>query len=206
MSAGIEGSALLPLLDDEQLLQLAQQETQAMAAVMVLLDIEKHSLLVIHKADYLRRHAGEVAFAGGKLEAGETLLQCAQRECQEEVAISPEQYQLLGALPRRVTRHKMAVYPFVALLNPGYTVRIDEVEIQDAFLIPVAVLSDEKNHRQRMADIDGQPMLLDYFDYCRDMPDGDKNYQIWGVTAHIIRDLLKANIAQLMPDSKKLKG
>lgn len=170
-------------------------ESQPQAAVMVLLNRQNHSVLLIHKAEFLRRHAGEMAFPGGKLEVSESLLACAQRECLEEVAIAATQYELLGCLPQHFTRHKVAVSPFVAeMTSSDYCIQIDRSELQDAFWIPLSALMNEENHRQRDAEIDGEMLSLHYFDYQRESVEGVKNHQIWGVTAHIIRDLLNCDL------------
>ncbi|NRB39725.1 MAG: CoA pyrophosphatase [Pseudomonadales bacterium] len=181
---------MIAIDDDSYLL-----DTASKAAVMVLIDKSTSSLLFIHKADFLRRHAGEIAFPGGKLEVGEDLLSCAQRECLEEVGIDESQYRLLGRLPRRVTRHKVAVYPFVAVLEScDVLIQIDKSELQDAFFVPLADLMNEDNHRQRVAEIDGQMMTLDYFYHRRCVAGIDTDYKIWGVTAHVIRDFLALDV------------
>lgn len=185
----------------------SESDALPQAAVIILVDASEKQLLVIHKADFLRRHAGEIAFPGGKLEPDESLLQCAQRECDEEVGLASNTYHLLGRLPRRVTRHKVAVFPFVAMLknelidDPSAALKIDRSELQDAFYIPLAELQRPENHRQRVAEIDGEEMQLDYFHYVRPLSvqgaSEEKRYKVWGVTAHIIRDLLACDLSQL---------
>lgn len=164
------------------------------AAVMILIDRHKKSLLVIHKADFLRRHAGEIAFPGGKLESGESLLVCAQRECLEEVGIHPNQYTLLGELPQRVTRHDVVVTPFVAEITLPYTIKIDEGELQDAFFVSLDELNNPENHRQREAEINGVLMTLDYYAVHNKVNGEQVPHKIWGLTAHIMHDFLASEI------------
>ena len=63
--------------------------------------------------------SGHMAFPGGHIEAGESPLEAAVRETQEEVGLSlAEHSTLLGALPpahaqARARRVDMAIYPFV---------------------------------------------------------------------------------------------
>ena len=69
------------------------------AAVLAALSYEcPPRLLLTVRAGTLPTHRGEVAFAGGSLEAGETPAQAAQREAWEEVGLSPERVTVLGEL------------------------------------------------------------------------------------------------------------
>lgn len=56
-------------------------------------------VVAIEKTAHLRRHAGQVAFPGGRIEAGETPQQAALREASEEVGIEPATVEMLGELP-----------------------------------------------------------------------------------------------------------
>ena len=161
------------------------------AAVMVLICPDQQGVLVVHKADFLRRHAGEMAFPGGKLEHNESFLACAMRECLEEVGFDQQCYQLLGQLPARSTRHKVQVIPFVARLVKSQPIQIDQEELQDAFYISIKHLEDPHHHRHRRAKIDGEWMELDYYFFQRENNGQLLDYKIWGVTAHIISDFLK---------------
>ena len=44
------------------------------------------------------RHGGQIAFPGGKVEAGEGVLAAALRETQEEIGVAREQLEVLGSL------------------------------------------------------------------------------------------------------------
>ncbi len=56
-------------------------------------------LAVIEKTGHLRRHAGQVAFPGGRIEAGESPVQAALREASEEVGVPPASVTVMGELP-----------------------------------------------------------------------------------------------------------
>ena len=63
-----------------------------------------------------RTHAGEVAFPGGKNEPGETDVEAALREAQEEVGLPADSgIEVVGQLERLVSQHGLVVTPIVAL-------------------------------------------------------------------------------------------
>ena len=61
------------------------------------------SLLFTVRAAGLSRHAGQIAFPGGRLEAGEGPLEAALREAYEEVGLSVSSEDVLGRLDDRVS-------------------------------------------------------------------------------------------------------
>src|SRR5207248_600196 len=60
--------------------------------------------LLTRRAAALRRHAGQWALPGGRLDAGETPLDAARRELQEELGIDPALSEHAGTLDDYVTR------------------------------------------------------------------------------------------------------
>ena len=112
------------------------------AAVLILIDQAQSEIIMIQKADHLRKHAGEVAFPGGKLESGETHIQCAIRECEEEIGVKENSFQTIGRLLPKVTRHRMAVHPFVAILNAGEPVSsTDALENQRGRILDFVIIA-----------------------------------------------------------------
>ncbi len=79
-------------------------------------------VLLIRRPAHLRRHAGEIAFPGGRRDAGDSsFYETALREAEEEIGLARERVLPLGALSVAYTLStNYAVYPFVALLDdPG---------------------------------------------------------------------------------------
>jgi 8-oxo-dGTP pyrophosphatase MutT (NUDIX family) len=53
---------------------------------------------LIKRPDYAGAHSGQVSFPGGKAEAGETKIQTALREAEEEIGVHPSDVTVLGMM------------------------------------------------------------------------------------------------------------
>ena len=137
-------------------------------------------LLTLRSAQ-LRSHSGQVAFPGGKLDAGETPQETALREAREEIGLAPEQVEPLGWLDPYLTGTGYRVAPLVALIDPAFSPRPNPAEVADAFETPFAFLMDAANHRLEERQWRGRTRKF----YA--MPYGER--YIWGVTAGILRNL-----------------
>jgi 8-oxo-dGTP pyrophosphatase MutT (NUDIX family) len=71
------------------------------------------AFLLCRRAAKLRRHAGQWALPGGRLDAGETPLQAAVREVREELGLSLEAENVLGWLDDYPTRSGFVITPVV---------------------------------------------------------------------------------------------
>ena len=101
---------------------------------------ERPGLIFTERRRDLRRHAGEISFPGGRADPGETLVECALREAQEEIGLDPGAVEVIGALPPTstvVTSFK--VLPVVGLvpeqlahtLSPHEVERVIELELDE---------------------------------------------------------------------------
>ncbi len=104
-------------------------------------------LLLLRRAATLRTHAGQVAFPGGRLEAGETAVEAALRESVEETGLDPTGVEVLGSLPdvpAYVSGH--LVTPVIGWWKrESDVVAVDHAETVEVFRVPVADLLDPAN-------------------------------------------------------------
>jgi 8-oxo-dGTP pyrophosphatase MutT (NUDIX family) len=99
------------------------------------------ALIFTVRATGLSRHAGEVSFPGGLVDAGETAAQAALREAQEEIGLDPALPEVLGALPAvHTTVSGILVVPFVAVLSDLPALTLSDAEIDRLVVLPVADL------------------------------------------------------------------
>jgi len=71
------------------------------------------ALILTRRSASLRKHAGQWAFPGGRLDPGETVIDTALREMHEEVDVLIEPDQVLGRLDDFVTRSGFVMTPIV---------------------------------------------------------------------------------------------
>ncbi len=77
-------------------------------------------LILTRRSARLSSHRGEVAFPGGRLDEGETVVQAALREAHEEIDLLPELVRVVGTLePLSTVVSDSAITPVVAVLDGG---------------------------------------------------------------------------------------
>lgn len=87
----------------------------APAAVLVALSRDPDPrLLLTVRAPGMRTHAGQIAFPGGRLDSGETPVQAALREAEEEVGLARARVQVLGELDDVYSPQGFHVVPVLA--------------------------------------------------------------------------------------------
>ena len=102
-----------------------------------------HEVVFIERARHLRRHAGEIAFPGGALDAGDAgdHAAAALREVREEIGVPEERIRIVDRLPAVRQRSRVfEVTPFVAIVDAGTPIVLDENEAFAVHRVPVARL------------------------------------------------------------------
>ena len=150
---------------------------------------EWHILLTL-RAKKMRHHGGEVAFPGGMWEPGDNnLVDTALRECEEEVAISPQAISVLGGLPFSQTRHLTRVRPVVGIVHSLDGMLANPSEIAEIFTVPLAFfIADPRIRTDIFTQKDkGLTRRVPAYDY--------QGYEIWGFTASVIVQLINRGFA-----------
>lgn len=140
------------------------------------------SMLLTQRQPHLRRHAGQVAFPGGRIDSeDEGPVAAALRETVEETGIGPGFIEPLGFLDTYLTSTNYRVVPVVGLVRAGFSVMPHEPEVADVFEVPLAFLMDPAHHERHSREWQGR--LRFYYA----MPWQER--YIWGATAGMIRNL-----------------
>ena len=113
----------------------------AVALVIVKSAIDDSAcLLLTRRSDKLRRHSGQFALPGGRLDAGETTEQAALRELDEELGLTLGADSVLGHLDDFATRSGFRMTPIVMWGGEALDLRPDPIEVDRVFRIPFAEL------------------------------------------------------------------
>lgn len=96
------------------------------------------ALVLTRRASGLRKHAGQWALPGGRLEPGETAEQAALREMAEEVALQLDASAVLGRLDDFVTRSGYVITPVVVWAGAARYMVADPAEVQSIHRIPIS--------------------------------------------------------------------
>jgi 8-oxo-dGTP pyrophosphatase MutT (NUDIX family) len=140
------------------------------------------TVLLTQRAGHLSRHANQIAFPGGRHEAGDgSMIVTALRETEEEVGLPRDRVEVLGVLPEYRTRTGFRITPVVGWIEPPFALAPDPGEVTDVFEIPLAFVLDPANHERHHRD------AADERRYFYVLPFEDR--YIWGATAAMLINL-----------------
>ncbi len=184
--AGLTDPAVIPARGDHDLdpVMRAIAEVRPIRPAAVLVPVVARTpptVLLTQRSASLPDHPGQVAFPGGKIEAGETPVAAALREADEEIGLDRRYVEPLGYLDLYMTTLGYRIVPTVARVSPGYSVTLNRNEVDDVFEVPLEFLMGPANHQRHSREWNG--MTRTYYA----MPFGER--YIWGVTAGILRNL-----------------
>lgn len=150
------------------------------AAVLVLIvHGEQPGILLTKRTATLTKHAGQVAFPGGRIEAGDASIEAAAlREAYEEVGLPPEQPEVLGRLPDYLTGTGFRISPVLALLPAPVALTPCPDEVEAIFTLPLDVLLDPAAPQRRRAEFRGRMREFWVWPHTE--------HHIWGATAAIL--------------------
>lgn len=120
---------------------------------------DEAAILLTKRPESLRRHAGQYALPGGRLDEGETVEQAALRELHEELRLELQPKDILGLLDDYPTRSGFRITPVV--LWGGIVDRIDPDPVEVAYVlrVPFRELDSPDVPRLRPTE-EGKPPVL----------------------------------------------
>ena len=168
---------------DRMLEIIAREQPIRPAAVLIpVVDHEEPTVLLTLRSAHLADHAGQISFPGGKIEATDASpLDTALREAQEEIGLGHAFVDPIGYLGVYGTSFGFRILPTVARVRPGFKLKINRSEVDDAFEVPLAFLMDPANHQLHSREFRGVERTYYAMPYA-------ERY-IWGATAGILRVL-----------------
>jgi 8-oxo-dGTP pyrophosphatase MutT (NUDIX family) len=153
-----------------------------LAAVLVAVtDRPNPGIILTVRREHLRTHAGQIAFPGGRLEAGEDPVAAALREAREEMLLDPAAVDVAGQIEAYRTVTGFVVTPVIGVIPPDLPLQPHEHEVADWFEAPLGFVLDPNNQQKRTALFDGR--MRHYYEILWN------DRRIWGATAAMIINL-----------------
>lgn len=120
---------------------------------------EGASVVLTRRPKNMRRHGGQFALPGGRVDSGEGISDSVLREIREEIGIVADKADILGWLDDFETRSGFCVSPAVVWAGEDSEIRPDPEEVARVFRIPLWDLNRPEIPRLRQRDGDDQPVL-----------------------------------------------
>ena len=174
-------------------LQLPRAPVHASVLVPLVLRGDETTVLLTQRAKHLSDHPGQISFPGGRAEPDDlTAIATALREAEEEIGLTPDFVQVLGTLPHYTTVTGYIVTPVVALVQPGFRLRVDASEVAEVFEVPLAYLMTPAHHRRHAVGEGDSTREFLSMPWTTQAADGSpKSCFIWGATAAMLRNFYR---------------
>ncbi|HVF94344.1 MAG TPA: CoA pyrophosphatase [Sphingomonas sp.] len=164
-----------PAEDDDTLL--------AEAAVLVAVtDRAEPGVILTQRTETMRKHPGQVAFPGGRVDAGDIdVVAAALREAEEEIALPPAAVTVAGIADRYRTGTGYHITPVIGVFPADMALHPNEAEVASVFEVPLAFLLDPANHHEGRGVWQGRERRFFEINW--------QERRIWGATAAMIVNL-----------------
>ena len=140
-------------------IDLAGRRAAAVAVTLVGNADGEACFLLTRRAAGLRRHAGQWALPGGRLDEGETPIDAALRELAEEVGLGCGADKVLGMLDDYATRSGFVITPVVVWGGPGAVLVPDPEEVAAVYQVPLTLLDDPRVPQLRQIPESDRPVI-----------------------------------------------
>ena len=146
-------------------------------------DKDESYILLTQRKNNLRKHAGQIAFPGGRKEIEDkTLLETVVRETEEEISLSRENYDIIGHFPKFYTGTGYVVTPYIALMkelsNWENLIKPNADEVKKIFIPKSQQLLLPEYHIREKPPIKSSMSMTWRINY--------QNENIWGLTARVL--------------------
>lgn len=155
----------------------------APAAVLVAItDRTEPGLILTQRSSRLRKHAGQIAFPGGKVDDSDPdEIAAALREAEEEIGLPPQSAEVIGTSDRYSTFTGFDIIPVLAVIPPDLPLQAQADEVEDWFEVPLAFALDRANRVRKEVEWEGR--VRHYYEIAW------QQRRIWGITAAILANL-----------------
>jgi 8-oxo-dGTP pyrophosphatase MutT (NUDIX family) len=169
------------ILNDSNVALDANEDVPA-AVLVAITDRVRPGVILTQRPVTMRKHPGQVAFPGGRIDAGDVdVFAAALREAQEETGLNPELVTIIGTFDQYRTITGYLITPVIGVTLADQPLVANDGEVDGIFEAPLDFLLDPSNHLRQTVTYNGQER--NYFELHWD------GHRIWGATAAMIVNL-----------------
>ncbi len=184
LRAQLEATAHIPapLAGD---MTMPDSDPMVPAAVLVAItDRPEPGLILTRRNEALRKHPGQIAFAGGRADPTDIdPTDTALREANEEIGMPREAVTIVGSDAPYRTVTNFSIVPIIGVVPPDILLSPREFEVADIFEVPLAFVLDPANQQRKEAEFRGA--MRRYYEILW------QDRRIWGATAAMIVNLTR---------------
>ena len=137
------------------------------------------------RTEDVEKHKGQVSLPGGAVEGGERLLDTALREAREEIGVTVDLSDVIGALsPVYIPPSGFLITPFVAALPDRPRFTLMDGEVAELIEVPLALLFDRSVVRRERWTVRGVEVEVPFFQI--------GPHKVWGATAMVLSEFAAA--------------
>ena len=153
------------------------------AVLMPVVDRPEPTVILTVRTDTVRRHAGQIAFPGGRIDPGDQgPIDAALREAEEEIGLRRSAVEVIGIADRYRTITGYEVTPVLAVVLPDQPLAPQPAEVAAIFEAPLDYLLRPEHQVVRTMDWQGRERSYFEIDW--------EGRRIWGATAAMLVNLL----------------
>ena len=144
-------------------------------------------IILTRRASHLSSHSGQVAFPGGMRDKTDrNLKHTALRESEEEVAMPPEQVEIIGKLNQVISHMGVRVTPWIGIVPEAIELTANEDELDAIFRVPLSFFLKDKRHHTDVIPVEKKALYVPCYHF--------DEFVIWGLSAMMLVDLLKIGL------------